>query len=121
MLQALSAAANTDLDTLGLPRPAATTLRPVRPLAVDYVVLGSRLGTRVLRRTWLAGKDPRVLAANLYFSQPEHTDLWRTLCGGLSQMPGNDPAAQVVLDDVKALFALFVESFEITAGVPSNG
>ena len=121
MLDALAHAAATDLDTLGRPRPPATTLRPVLPLAVDYVVLGSRLGTRLLRRTWQTGDEARVLAADRYFTKPEHTDLWRTLCRDLSAMPGDDPAAQTVLDDVKALFALFLESYEISAGASSNG
>ena len=121
MLDALALAATTDLGTMGHPRPTTTTLRPVLPLAVDYVVLGSRLGTRVLRRTWQSAEDARVLAADRYFGQPEHTDLWRTLCRDLSAMPGNDPKAQAILDDVMALFALFLESYEMSTGVPSNG
>ena len=121
MLDALARAATTDLAKLGHPRPATTTLRPVLPLAVDYVVLGSRLGTRVLRRTWQSAEDARVLAADRYFSQPELTDLWRAHCRDLSTRPGNDSTAQAVLDDVTALFALFLESYDNSAGVPSDG
>ncbi len=102
-----------DLEALG--DPASAPLAPVRvhPLALDYVLIGSRLGTQVLRKRWLAGADPQVKAADAYFSLPAQGAAWRALTDALGTMSGADRQAAEVVADARALFQRFSASLEL--------
>ena len=115
----LAEAATRDLVSLGA---APGRVAPVMadPLAVDYVVLGSRMGTRVLRRRWQGARNSSVLQADRYFSQPDMAPEWRALCDDLSARPGDDARARVVLADARALFTLFLDAQASTEETLAN-
>lgn len=107
MLADLRDSALSDLEVLGVQAPALGDTGPMRREAVDYVILGSRLGTAVLRRRWLEADDELVQRASRYFIQPQLSSLWRSHCAAMSARPGADATADLVLADVIALFTLF--------------
>ncbi|WP_299967946.1 hypothetical protein [uncultured Roseobacter sp.] len=76
-------------------------------LAVDYVVEGSRLGSKVLRNRWLAASDPTVRRACAYFSFAPVPGRWRRICDQLSNVPVHSERAKAIIHDTKMLFALF--------------
>lgn len=82
-------------------------------LAVDHIVLGSRLGTAILRAKWLMSQDHQVRHARSYFAQPLFKDEWRGHCMHLSSMPQNDVAGQKLIDDARRLFNLFESAFYV--------
>lgn len=81
------------------------------PLAVDYVVEGSRLGTNVLRRRWEASGDPVVRAADAYFTRPHEPVPWRTVCSRLASLPPDGDLAADVSRSTVAIFELFQRTF----------
>lgn len=85
--------------------------RDLDPLAVDYLVAGSRLGSKVLRKRWASSNDPTVRRAHHYFGQVGDLALWRTTCQALSDVPVDSSHAKIIIDDTKALFQLFVTAF----------
>jgi heme oxygenase len=90
--------ARLDRDLPG-PGPALPAFQgaALDPLAVDYLVLGSRLGTEVLRRH-LADAAP-ALPMPAYFRAPPATAEWRALCQHLDQInPESDRAARILFD-----------------------
>ena len=105
----LATRAARDLTVLGGTPPARAeiALPPLDPLAVDYIVAGSRLGGQVLRRRWQQSTDPVVRAADAYFSAPEHLDLWRGFVTRAGAMDGQGARAETVIDDALAIFALY--------------
>ena len=76
-------------------------------LAVDHIVLGSRLGTAILRSKWLMSQDRRVRQARCYFAQPQLKDEWRAHCMHLSAMAESDAAGLQLIEDARRLFNLF--------------
>lgn len=105
----LVARLHADLATLGHdPLPPATPLRAdLSPWAVDYVVLGSRLGTSVLARQWQAATDAGVRAADRYFSAPPQPRAWRDFCGQTGNMSPIGETADRAMDDILDIFQLF--------------
>lgn len=81
------------------------------PIAIDYLVLGSRLGVEVLRRRWIAEFRQESLPAD--FSQPEGNpakQLWKDLCERLALIdPSSDQARRIILDSQSG-YALFAQS-----------
>lgn len=78
---------------------------PMQPLAVDYLVLGSRLGTEVLRRRLeRQAPDGRMPT---YFLAPASTDLWKRHCAHLDALDPDCAEAHFVMADVQQGFALF--------------
>ena len=108
----MATALEADLRHLGGPQPDAAV--PVRfdATAVLYVLLGSRIGTQVLRRRWLGSTDAAVLGAGRYFAMPQRTGDWRDLCVRLAGASAHDPAAETIVRDACDLFGLY------RAGVP---
>lgn len=106
-----------DLDILGaeLLPPAPPLPADLSPLAVDYVVLGSRLGTSVLRRDWARATDPLVQQACTYFSAPAQVDAWREFCGQTGNMPSTGNDADCVSGDILQIFRLFCSSADLTS------
>lgn len=98
-----------DLGVLGIvPAAAVTPLPgPIDPLAIDYLVAGSRMGSRVLRKRWLASTDPTVRAAGAYFGLEDDPAFWQDTCAALAEIDPNSQRAQIILRDVRTLFNLF--------------
>lgn len=103
----LSDRLGADLEILGSPLPAPLSVRSVVPLASDYVLLGSRLGTNVLRKQWAKSTDDTARAAANYFSASFDPQAWRDLCEVLDQHPATGAQADEIVDDTKKLFQLF--------------
>lgn len=90
------------------------TVQKVGREAVDHIVLGSRLGTAVLRRAWQAASDSRVQAASRYFSLPGMSASWRSHTRDLTSRSPTGPDAERVISDTKALYHLFERAFHAT-------
>lgn len=101
--------ARLDLLTLGVPplTRAETLPGDLHPLAVDYVIAGSRLGSQLLHKRWLSSDDTAVRAASAYFSAPGHIDLWKAFCGRAAALPAEGPESDRILRHAAAIFALF--------------
>lgn len=106
----LAERAAADLNMLGAPEPAPQPGVTADPLALAYVIGGSRLGTVVLAQRWRSSRDPAVRAASAYFSAPDHRDIWRRFCATASRMPADGPVARVILRDARAVFDLFLDA-----------
>ncbi|MEI4486176.1 hypothetical protein V8J36_08225 [Frigidibacter sp. MR17.14] len=99
LLDEMLAALATDLGHA--PR-AAVPAAPLDPLAVRYIALGSRLGTRVM-----AGRGGAALAASRYFALPPRGEDWKALVATLSAHPAGGPAADRIVRDAAACFDIF--------------
>ena len=77
------------------------------PLAVDYVVAGSRLGLKILKTRWASSSDPLVRAANAYFTMPNAASPWPDVCRALSTVPPGSARAGAITRDTKRIFDLF--------------
>lgn len=78
----------------------------LHPLAVGYVILGSRLGSRViaarLKRAGLTEDDPSIA----YFTDDKSRQHWAELQGALSSAHGQ---ADEIMADTNATFRIFLE------------
>lgn len=90
-------------------RQPARVIGPLHPLAIDYVIAGSRLGTQVLRQKWKAATDPRVLQADAYFSAPRHVELWKSFCLSTEAMSPLGGVADQIVGDACLLFRLYAD------------
>lgn len=127
LLAEMCAALEDDLDSLGHTNPSGRAegvglSEPVDPLAIDYVVAGSRLGSQILKQRWAGAKDQNVRLAGTYLGLMHDPALWRTVCGRLSEIKPDSPRAMHVMDDVCAIFDLFAangraEQIETETGV----
>lgn len=98
-----------DLHEMGAP---AVTERPGGPLdatATYYVLLGSRLGKRLLERRWRAGGGAAT-GPGRYFALPDRGGAWRDLCQDLAGRAGRGAAADTILNDAIRLFAIFADA-----------
>ncbi|WP_220747897.1 MULTISPECIES: hypothetical protein [Jannaschia] len=98
--------ASEDLRSLGVQpgrSPQPLSVRP-HPVAIDYIVLGSRLGTKVLKRRWLAATDAQVRGAGTYFAAPDAATQWRAFCERTAGMAAHDPDADQIVNDANAIF-----------------
>lgn len=101
-----------DADLRGLSREAQPlTIAPVTSDAVDHIILGSRLGTAVLRRQWDAATDPLVKSASAYFSLPGAGSLWRQHTERLHARPLEDEGSALLVEDTKRLYHLFETAY----------
>ena len=81
------------------------------PLAVDYVVAGSRLGLKVLKTRWASSSDPLVRAAGAYFTQPNAAPAWPKVCRALSTVSLDSARAGAITRDTKRIFDLFAATY----------
>lgn len=105
----LVARAGRDLDRLTFTRPGALPARSYSPAAVEYITLGSRMGTAVLRRRWSTATHPLVSGASAYFSAPPGGADWRAYCEAAELLSGHTAFADRIVIDVRNIFALFSE------------
>ncbi len=102
--------ARSDLASLGVTRLEGT-LPPMgvpHPLSVDYVIAGSRLGSRILRARWEEASDPSVKAARAYMTAPDYVGLWREFCEASEQLPATGEYADRVTEGAAAIFRLYL-------------
>lgn len=116
LLRQMAAALSDDRAVLGTAQPAPHSMLPATldPLAIDYLVAGSRLGTKVLRKRWAASADPVMQRANAYFGLESDPAFWRSTCAALSSIAADSPRAKAITRDSKILFGLFLTVFERT-------
>lgn len=79
----------------------------IDPRAIDYLVAGSRLGSKVLFKRWAGSSDPVVQRAHHYFSLDSDPSFWRATCDALAAIDPAGPEAKRIVADTKALFGLF--------------
>ena len=80
----------------------------VHPLAMEYVIAGSRLGTKVLAGRWAQSTDPKVRAAHHYFGADITSDGWKAVCAKLTQIAPDSRTASEITRDALRLFNLFL-------------
>ncbi|MEQ3624696.1 MAG: hypothetical protein ABNH26_05230 [Celeribacter sp.] len=112
MIAALQADRQTLGDDTPLPPLDGLAMSPHR-VAVAYILLGSRLGTQVLRRDWAQSDDLRVQGAGRYFALPPLTAEWRRLVADLDTQPTASAEAQQILTDAEAIFDLFARAAQL--------
>ena len=109
-----------DLDVVSGHRSAIDlpTLPALDPLSIDYMVAGSRLGSKSLRKRWAASTDPCVQSAKTYFGQTIDPNLWPDTLHALSAVSPSSARAGAIVEDTKAQFRLFAAAFAkmVTAG-----
>ncbi|WP_131196196.1 biliverdin-producing heme oxygenase [Lichenihabitans psoromatis] len=108
-----------DLERLGVPRERIPVCRlpdaSYDPLAIAYVLEGSRHGARVLLRRMLTG-DPALANATMFLGQPFQAKQWTIFLDILRQNRGQ-PDQQAHLQETGiAGFRLFTQSAEMVAG-----
>lgn len=83
-------------------------LMPVRlhPLAVAYVVLGSRLGARVISARLDQADEQYDAAAKEYFTDDRSRPFWKALLGELQHQRAS---TQAIVDDARAAFQVFLQ------------
>jgi hypothetical protein len=108
VLHDLIARLDADLAATGTTAHPAQPLRGLDPLAVDYLILGSRLGTEVLRRQIFADQPPSALPA--YFQLSPQPDLWRAHCAALDAIDPASARAAAVIADTNTAFSLFQQA-----------
>lgn len=95
------------------PKPAKVeALVGLDPLAVDYIVSGSRLGNEVLKRRWMKSNDLSVLKANRYFSAEAGINPWQQVCLALSSVDCSSLRSIQITRDVRLLFNKMTAIFE---------
>lgn len=110
----LMANLQTDLTAIvgHWPVACAMTCRRFHPIALRYVLLGSRMGMAVLRKTWARADDPRVLAASHFLDTPKEPDQWRLFCIELENLPATGAVADQIIADAQAVFSIYAQSAE---------
>ncbi|WP_157891225.1 hypothetical protein [Phaeobacter porticola] len=84
---------------------ARSALPNLHPLAVDYLVLGSRLGTEVLRRRLSDATGCAALPC--YFEPRDHLMPWRAACEDLDAIKTDSTLADKIVTDTRSGFELF--------------
>ncbi|WP_137681718.1 biliverdin-producing heme oxygenase [Aurantiacibacter suaedae] len=87
--------------------PATSFIRDVgalKPLAVAYVVLGSRLGARLISARLNAAQVPHDSAAHAYFRDEGSGPAWQKLQEMLAALPREETA---IVADTRAAFEVF--------------
>ncbi len=114
MVQRLSA----DLATLGAAEAdfVVPSAKNIDGLAIDYLIEGSRLGSQILKRRWMAAEDPRIRNATAYFSLPPDPQRWRAVCDQLSAVPAQSDRAEAIVEDTRFLFGLFYNTARTQLG-----
>lgn len=101
----LSTRCRSDLDRLGFAALPELDCPKLDALAVEYVVLGSRLGNKVLKKRWSRSSDLHVQSASAYFDAPEYLDKWREFLTGAAAV--DHGTAVRIVDDARSIFRLF--------------
>ncbi|EAQ04295.1 hypothetical protein OB2597_09134 [Pseudooceanicola batsensis HTCC2597] len=114
---------SSDLRRLDASDPGGATDGPGRRLsglAVDYIVLGSGLGTAVLKKRWGRAADADVRAAGAYFSHPRPKEGWATLTADLQARSAEGREADRVTADAGRIFEFFEQGWIRSADIRSG-
>ncbi|WP_298494914.1 hypothetical protein [uncultured Maritimibacter sp.] len=102
---------DADCGERGLNPPVLMHDLRLHPVAVDYILLGARLGTEVIRRRVIeAGVDP----VPRHFRKLSDATPWRLVCDRLDHIGLGTPLAEVVTADVASGFDLFARAVHMT-------
>lgn len=117
LLAQLCKALDADLRQLGLdPRDAPRAApMPLCRHAVDYIVLGSRLGTVVLKNRWSQSTDAAVQRCCHYFSVPHQPKLWQDLCADLAAQEPDTAQARQSIADAQRIFEQFITFYALVS------
>ncbi|SNT02806.1 biliverdin-producing heme oxygenase [Tropicimonas sediminicola] len=109
ILEPLRDRARDDLAALSgrVPESAPVLEAAPHPLALDYVIAGSRLGTVILKQRWKASTDPAVLAAGNYFGAPDYIACWKDFCTSAAEMDASCAISDRIVADVAGLFDFY--------------
>lgn len=120
----LSALLEKDAAAFGLAQddfvPPALA-RPQHPLGIAYVLLGSRLGNRLIQRGDYWGKEaPDAGRSDHYLADRSHEAHWRTLVAQLDALGPDDEERRAIEKGAAATFAAFEQALDqVLAGVPA--
>ena len=103
------------------PNLLSSDLADLHPEAVDYVVLGSRIGAEHLKRRWKTSQDPEVLAARSFMTASTDTGLWRACVRDLQGKAAQGAHADRVVDDARRLFSGFAQTASCGAFYEETG
>lgn len=92
------------------PNLLSSDLADLHREAVDYVVLGSRIGAEHLKRRWTTSQDPEVQAARSFMTASTDTGLWRACVRDLQGKAAQGAHANRVVDDARRLFSGFAQT-----------
>ena len=81
----------------------------LHPLSFAYVILGSRLGARVITRRIEAGKDGLAPHVYAFLSDNRSGECWRQLCRELDAVTSADEH-RTILADANRAFAIYHET-----------
>jgi heme oxygenase len=112
VIRDLTQRAGADLEQLGRLAPVPRLPLDPHPLAVDYVVSGSRLGAKVLRKRWLDRGLPETAYAGSYLSAPPYMDYWRGYVARAEALPAGGAAADRIVTDATGLFEFCLECID---------
>ena len=106
-----------DLVILGdrCPELPAREVAALHPLGAAYVVAGSSLGQRVLRRHWARSGDPDVRQAGRFLGDDSLTPYWKALQSELAQPSHERPDTPAILEAARRTFALYEDMLGLTA------
>ena len=101
--------AQADLSTLQVAQLtlAKTKTENLHPLAVTYVISGSRLGAEVLKKRWLGSEAAKDRHGEAYMLAPRHIDVWQSFVKEASDMPATSEVADQIVEDAATVFALY--------------
>ena len=102
--------AEADLRQLGYPvDERQMKLDVVHPMAIDYVIAGSRLGTQILKKRWFSATDAKVRSAASYFCAPSYIEAWAAFRANAEKMPSTGPLADQIIRDTDRIFQIYRE------------
>lgn len=97
-----------DLAELGADPVVVIQAPPgLHPLALTYVLAGSRLGSNLLRQRWEQGSLAKSGLPTAFMKAPAYIEVWRAFCEEASLLPANDAFADRILADAIKVFQVF--------------
>lgn len=105
----------SDLNALGITIEGSKlnyALGPVDPMGVRYVVEGSHLGGRFIRKIWAQSENQRVKAAGTFLSDESLATPWKETLETLKAMDSETKQADSIVKSAIRCFELFQTSFK---------
>lgn len=116
----MSEAMKADLHVLGIDPASPRSGRQLDATSMLYILLGSSLGTQVLRRRWLQATDPAVSAAGQYLSLSVPAGAWRQLCQDLAGQEPDGAEADRIVQDACEIFDLHLDASSNSERLPEG-
>lgn len=109
-----------DLRVLDSPPAVTFEQSGLHATAMLYLLLGSSLGTQVLRRRWQEATDPAVAAAGQYLGLTVPRIEWRRLCEELARTKADGAEADRIVHDASRMFDLHLGALAGFARLPEG-